>query len=73
MCRFKKKNFNFLDRFLKQNQIKKFTKIHSFGYENSMRADGQTNRLGEVNPLTPELNPSAQRCLTQLFIGDFAS
>jgi hypothetical protein len=24
-------------------------------------------------PLTPELNPSAQRCLTRFFIGDFAS
>jgi hypothetical protein len=26
-----------------------------------------------LNPLTPELNPSAQRCLTGFFIGDFAS
>jgi hypothetical protein len=26
-----------------------------------------------LNPLTPELNLSAQRCLTRLFIGDFAS
>jgi hypothetical protein len=26
-----------------------------------------------LNPLTPELNPSAQRCLTRFFIGDFAS
>jgi hypothetical protein len=25
------------------------------------------------NPLTPELNPSAQRCLTIFFTGDFAS
>jgi hypothetical protein len=25
------------------------------------------------NPLTPELNTSAQRCLTRFFIGDFAS
>jgi hypothetical protein len=24
-----------------------------------------------VNPLTPELNPSAQRCLTKFFTGDF--
>jgi hypothetical protein len=24
-----------------------------------------------VNPLTPELNPSAQRCLPRFFIGDF--
>jgi hypothetical protein len=26
-----------------------------------------------VNPLTPELNPSAQRCLTRFFTGEFAS
>jgi hypothetical protein len=26
-----------------------------------------------VNPLTPELNPSVQRCLTSFFNGDFAS
>jgi hypothetical protein len=27
----------------------------------------------QFNPLTPELNPSAQHCLTRLFTGDFAS
>jgi hypothetical protein len=27
----------------------------------------------DINPLTPELNPSAQRCLTRFFTGDFAS
>jgi hypothetical protein len=26
-----------------------------------------------VNPLTPDLNPTAQRCLTKFFTGDFAS
>jgi hypothetical protein len=26
-----------------------------------------------INPLTPELNPSVQRCLTRYFTGDFAS
>jgi hypothetical protein len=31
------------------------------------------NLQGHLNPLTPELNPSAQRCLTRLFTGDFAS
>jgi hypothetical protein len=25
-----------------------------------------------LNPLTPELNPSAHRCLTRFFTGDFA-
>jgi hypothetical protein len=29
--------------------------------------------IGAVNPLTPELNPSAQRCLTRFFTGDFVS
>jgi hypothetical protein len=24
-----------------------------------------------VNPLTPELNPSSQRCLPRIFTGDF--
>jgi hypothetical protein len=27
----------------------------------------------ELNHLKPELNPSAQRCLTRFFTGDFAS
>jgi hypothetical protein len=28
--------------------------------------------LLRINPLTPELNPFAQRCLTRFFTGDFA-
>jgi hypothetical protein len=28
-------------------------------------------QLWLFNPLTPELNPSAQRCLTRFFTGDF--
>jgi hypothetical protein len=40
--------------------------------------DGMQRRWWEVsenliNPLTPELNPSAQHCLTKFFTGDFAS
>jgi hypothetical protein len=31
------------------------------------------NYVSGINPLTPELNPSAQRCLTRIFTGDFAS
>jgi hypothetical protein len=27
----------------------------------------------QLNPLSPELNPSAQRSLTRFFTGDFAS
>jgi hypothetical protein len=33
----------------------------------------ETNIPALVNPLTQELNPSAQRCLTRFFTGDFAS
>jgi hypothetical protein len=29
--------------------------------------------MSPINPLTPELNPSAQRYLTRFFTGDFAS
>jgi hypothetical protein len=28
---------------------------------------------GKINPLTPELNPSARRCLTIFFTGEFTS
>jgi hypothetical protein len=35
-------------------------KIKIFGY-------------GFINPLTPELNSSTQRCMTRFFTGDFAS
>jgi hypothetical protein len=31
-----------------------------------------TRRMTAVNPLTPELNPSAQRCLPRFFTGDFS-
>jgi hypothetical protein len=33
----------------------------------------RSRRSTVINPLTPELNPSAQRCLTRFFAGDFAS
>jgi hypothetical protein len=29
--------------------------------------------IGQINPLMPELNPSAQHCLTRFFTGNFAS
>jgi hypothetical protein len=34
---------------------------------------GPRESLVNINPLTLKLNPSAQRCLTKLFTGDFAS
>jgi hypothetical protein len=33
----------------------------------------QTNTNASINPLTPELNPSTQRCLKRIFTGDFDS
>jgi hypothetical protein len=34
----------------------------------------KTNQMLKMfNSLTPELNPSAQRCLTKFFTGDFAN
>jgi hypothetical protein len=35
--------------------------------------NNNNNEAHYINPLTPELNPSAQRCLTRYFTGDFAS
>jgi hypothetical protein len=32
-----------------------------------------SENITRFNPLTPELNPSAQRCLKIFFIGDLAS
>jgi hypothetical protein len=34
---------------------------------------GENNQQIEFNPLTPEINSSAQRWLTRFFTGDFAS
>jgi hypothetical protein len=34
------------------------------------REDARRNEQ-RINPLTPELNPSAQRCLPRFFTGDF--
>jgi hypothetical protein len=39
-------------------------------YKNS---SGSLHNYCILNSLTPELNPSAQRCLTRFFTGDFAS
>jgi hypothetical protein len=35
--------------------------------------DRETGEEEKVNPFTPELNPSAQRCLTRFFTGYSAS
>jgi hypothetical protein len=43
----------------------------------SLRASAEYQTVDNLNtlfnPLTPELNPSAQRCLTRFFTWDFAS
>jgi hypothetical protein len=43
--------------------------------ESQVSECGCTDQTGIVgsNPLTPELNPSAQRCLMRFVTGDFAS
>jgi hypothetical protein len=40
-------------------------------FERQMK-EGAGNEAYVINPLTPELIPSAQRCLTRFFTGDFA-
>jgi hypothetical protein len=49
--------------------------IHHFTYREYVSVwDGSLNKNNKfIIPLTPELNPSAQRCLTKIFTGDFAS
>jgi hypothetical protein len=48
-----------------------------WGSSTDRQTDRQTARSLQVdgfyNTLTPELNPSAQRCLAKLFTEDFAS
>jgi hypothetical protein len=43
----------------------------------SLKPAGLHLKLGlmsvRINPLTPELNPFAQRCVTRFFTEDFAS
>jgi hypothetical protein len=44
-------------------------------YVSTLRMKKSTcvNQMIWINPLTPELNPSAQRCLARNFTGDYAS
>jgi hypothetical protein len=42
-------------------------------YLDVINEQNQKSTLSYINPLTPELNPSAQRWLTKFFTGDFAS
>jgi hypothetical protein len=42
-------------------------------YGRTHTSDIQFHFTNHINPLTPELNPSAQHCLTRFFTGDFAS
>jgi hypothetical protein len=52
--------------------LEKFSDIKYHEYPSSgnrVVPYGWTDRHGEVNPLTPELNPSAQRCLRRFLLG----
>jgi hypothetical protein len=56
-------------RYIKEDILKKlFEKMHKYKIL-SFKMYGLRN----INPLTSELNPSAQRCLTRFFTWDFAS
>jgi hypothetical protein len=48
------------------------TKIDTSLYQKVGLSSGKFHHF-TINPLTPELNPSAQRCLTRFFTGNFAS
>jgi hypothetical protein len=55
-------------------RLYKIDKCHTRKLASSMyRLSKQNDRKGSVNPLTPKLNSSAQRCLTRFFTVDFAS
>jgi hypothetical protein len=45
----------------------------SFLLNGECRGGGESVLSAGFNPITPELNPSAQRCLKKYFTGDFAS
>jgi hypothetical protein len=47
---------------------------YTYNYLNTEQNEQVTNKWmnNSINPLTPELNPSAQRCLTRFYTGDFA-
>jgi hypothetical protein len=57
----------------------KYSKYRLCGLRSGFRAAQNDSRRGtlpraqRINPLTPKLNPSAQRCLTRFFTSDFAS
>jgi hypothetical protein len=43
------------------------------GPQEQLMVIGRLKLAQEIKPLTPKLNPSAQRCLTRFFTGNFAS
>jgi hypothetical protein len=59
-----------------QNTDWKICGSHGSGCEHRFQnylVSGQCHHRPLFSPLTPESNPSAQRCLTRFFTGDFAS
>jgi hypothetical protein len=57
----------------KTHKIQADCVTHSAFQCHVVRVTGHFMQLERLNTLTPELNPSAQRCLTRFFTGDFAS
>jgi hypothetical protein len=45
--------------------------IQEFTCRKRGKLENTALEVANINPLTPELNPSAQRCLTRYFTGDF--
>jgi hypothetical protein len=56
-----------------QNDLKNQRHFSAVVYTCTVPRSAAASLFNLFNPLTPELNPSAQRCLTRYFIGDFAS
>jgi hypothetical protein len=63
-------------RLLKVKDIRKllsYTAHINTAYQKTLDYEHPFDLLVLLNPSTPELNPSAQRCLTRFFTRDFAS
>jgi hypothetical protein len=52
---------------------RKHTSRYKDGVTSAVQCNTHRLLLEYINPLTPELNPSVQGCLTRFFTGDFAS
>jgi hypothetical protein len=56
-----------------QNLCEEEQEIYVGNYKYQYFTTSRIPKFCNINPLTPELNPSAQRCLTRFVTGDFAT